>query len=121
MAYKVRKIDRVNNDWTFGQGLSNYHVQNDTIMQNIKTRILEIKGDWFLDIQKGINWYYYLGSKGVETDMINSIRNVVLATEGVLRVDDITYNKKTAREGVLTIEGATIYDEKFIESLGIRI
>ena len=53
--------------------------------------------------------------------MINSIRNVVLATEGVLRVDDITYNKKTAREGVLTIEGATIYDEKFIESLGIRI
>ena len=42
MAYKVRKIDRVNNDWTFGQGLSNYHVQNDTIMQNI-AEFLEIK------------------------------------------------------------------------------
>ncbi|MFQ1006032.1 hypothetical protein [Gilliamella sp. CG22] len=84
---KVRELDN-NHDWTFGQGLANYLHQSDAIAQCVKTKLLSLKKDWFLDRNDGIAWFDYLAknpnTKQLEIDIKKQIFNI----EGVISIDE---------------------------------
>ena len=49
----VRQLDD-NHDWTFGHGLGNYLDSSEAIAQCVKTKLLALKRDWFLNREDGI-------------------------------------------------------------------
>ena len=86
---RIRNVDK-NNDWTFGQSLSNY-VQNEYAIElDIKLKIQEWYQDCFFALTNGIPWQIRLGSKRqkelLDRDLINTVRSV----EGVLNIFDFT-------------------------------
>ena len=86
---RIRNVSR-DNDWTFGQSLSNY-VQNEyAVMLDIKMRLREWYGDCFFALQNGIPWRERLGMHNqkelLDRDVLDTIQN----TEGVLNVFDFT-------------------------------
>jgi len=76
-------------DWTFGKGRANYITKSKAIAQNVRTRIRSFTGDWFLDIEHGIDWMNLLGRPGTERRIIRAIERTILQTEGVLSVNNI--------------------------------
>lgn len=83
------RVSRLNSehDWTFGKGKANYLTGSAAIQQNVKTRLLSFKNDWFLDITANIDWLNILGNKNNEKIIRSEISRVVLATVGVLSID----------------------------------
>ena len=86
---RIRNVDK-NNDWTFGQSLSNY-VQNEYAIElDIKLKIQEWYQDCFFALTNGIPWQIRLGSKRqkqlLDRDLINTVRSI----EGVLNIFDFT-------------------------------
>jgi hypothetical protein len=101
-----------NGDWTFGNGKGNYLRNNKAIRQNLETRLLEHKYDWFNDEEKGIDYNYYLSSKGVSNDLENAIRYTILSTEDVTGITSFNTESKDRllkiQFAVNTIYGTTL-------------
>jgi hypothetical protein len=97
---------------TFGYGLSNYYRNNNQcIGQNIKSRLLLILGEWFLDINDGTPWWSIIGVKPVDLVAAESwIRARVLGTEGVVAITDFTLGlDRITRKSTCSITVQTIY------------
>ncbi|MDF7667457.1 hypothetical protein PT273_06320 [Orbaceae bacterium ESL0727] len=109
---KVRELDN-NHDWTFGHGLANYLTDSAAIAQCVKTKLLALKRDWFLNRDEGIAWFDYLtknpNTKQLETDVKTEIFNV----DGVVSIDkfDILLDTDT-REFLIQIT----YTDKYNKS-----
>lgn len=77
----VRALDSVG-DWQFGKSLNDYFYNNNTVKQNIKTRLLSFLGNCFFDIVAGIDWFNFLSSKN-QSALNLSISSVILNTANV--------------------------------------
>lgn len=77
----VRQVD-LENDWTFGKGRNDYVKNNNTVAQNIKTRLGAFIGDCYFDQGAGIDWFNLLGSKN-QLPLNLSIAAVILNTPDV--------------------------------------
>lgn len=78
-------------DWTYGNNLSGYLINNDAIGQQIRCRLLQFLGECFWDTQAGINWIGYLGGKNA-VGLNLAISTVVLNTQGVLGINTLDFN-----------------------------
>nr|DAR65334.1 MAG TPA: hypothetical protein [Caudoviricetes sp.] len=58
---KVRAIDS-EGDWLLG-----HKKDSAAIAQHVKTQILSLYNDWFLDFENGVKWFNYL-AKNPNTD-----------------------------------------------------
>lgn len=107
----VRRLDS-SWDMTFGHGLACYYRDNDEcIGQNIKSRLLLILGEWFLDVSAGMPWQTILGMKPARMiDLEREVRQRVLGTEGVVDITafNVGFNSAT-RRATLVITVLTIY------------
>jgi hypothetical protein len=56
MSAPVRRLD-ASWDFTFGRGRENYIDGQEAIAQRIKSRLLLILGEWFLDTGAGVPWF----------------------------------------------------------------
>lgn len=94
----VRKLTK-DDDWTFGRGRADYIRKDPEIQQNIKTRLRSFKDDWFLDIEANIPWIELLGSFNKKREIEQEVKRVILATDGVLRINklDIIVDNRVAR------------------------
>lgn len=110
------RVARLNKDgdWTFGRGRAGYIKRSDAIGQNVVTRLQSFTNDWYLDVDAGIDWLTLLGTRGVTTEQINDeVRRVVLATDGVLRIDELsTKLDRATRKVTITVTITTIYQEQ---------
>lgn len=115
---RVRALDGTG-DWTFGKGKNDYLTKNKAVAQNIQTRILCFLGDCFFDLNSGIDWFSFLGSK--ELVALNlAISSTILNTQDVtgmrqLRIDLSPVTRKlTIQYQVQTtysvLSGAFTYD-----------
>lgn len=92
---RVRRLN--GHDWTFGRGRADYVKDQAAIAQNIKTRLLSFKNDWFLDIDANIDWMNLLGQRGTEKIIENEVARVVLTTSGVVRINSLSLQNKERR------------------------
>lgn len=92
---RVRRLN--GHDWTFGRGRADYVKDQAAIAQNIKTRLLSFKNDWFLDIDANIDWMNLLGQRGTEKIIENEVAGVILTTSGVVRINSLSLHNKERR------------------------
>lgn len=91
---RVRALD-ASHDWTFGRGRQNYLTKSEAIAQNVVTRLLSFRADWFLDLDHGLPWFEMMERKRIEP----LVKQQVLQTEGVqyLTDFDLVYDPQTRK------------------------
>ena len=52
---QVRRLDD-DHDMTFGYGLGCIAERSEACAQNVKTRLLLLEGEWFMDLTAGVPW-----------------------------------------------------------------
>lgn len=101
---KVRAIDS-EGDWLIG-----HKADGAAIAQNVKTQILSLYNDWFLDFENGVRWFNYL-SKNPNTDkMRDEIKRQILSVEGVSSLEILNINTNE-RKATIEVQYKDIYDE----------
>lgn len=113
---RVRELDQ-NHDWTFGRGKSNYLEKSEAIAQSVKTKLLSLKNDWFLNRDDGIAWFDYL-EKNLNTQALEvDCKRAILSVDGVEEITffDIKLNRET-RELLIQVE----YNDKYNKERGIN-
>lgn len=101
---KVRAIDS-EGDWLLG-----HKADSAAIAQNVKTQILSLYNDWFLDFENGVRWFNCL-SKNPNTDkMRDEIKRQILSVEGVSSLEILNINT-TERKATIEVQYRDIYDE----------
>ena len=101
---KVRAIDS-EGDWLLG-----HKADSAAIAQNVKTQILSLYNDWFLDFENGVRWFNYL-SKNPNTDKIrDEIKRQILNVEGVSSLEILNINLNE-RKVTIEVQYRDIYDE----------
>lgn len=106
---RVRAID-INNDWTFGKGRNDYRYGRDAVAQLIKTRLQSFLGDCFFAESAGIDWFNLLGSKRI-LDLRLAIKAVILNTQDVTGVAEVSFNVDEQRNLTITCEATTVYGD----------
>lgn len=101
---RVRAIDS-EGDWLLG-----HKADSAAIAQNVKTQILSLYNDWFLDFENGVRWFNYL-SKSPNTDkMRDEIKRQILSVEGVSSLEILNINLNE-RKATIEVQYRDIYDE----------
>lgn len=101
---KVRAIDS-EGDWLLG-----HKADSAAIAQNVKTQILSLYNDWFLDFENGVRWFNYL-SKNPNTDkMRDEVKRQILSVEGVSSLEILNINLNE-RKAAIEVQYRDIYDE----------
>lgn len=81
---KTRRLNIATHDMTFGQGMANYAIDDEAIGQNVKTRLLLIMGEWFLDDDAGLPYLTEIVKEPTNIDLAESlIKRCILGTLGV--------------------------------------
>jgi len=71
-------------DYTFGQGNANFLINTPAAVgQAVKTRLLLMQGEWFLDVTDGTPYASQVLGKNTQTTYDQAIRQRILQTEGV--------------------------------------
>lgn len=92
-------------DFTFGKGLSDYLTKQNAILHNIKTRLLQWKGDCFYAADEGVD-YNNLLDVGTKNLLDSDIKRVILQSEGVIKInsfESVLDNSERAYSGKATI------------------
>lgn len=118
MAIKVRGLDK-NGDFMFGQGLSNYKLDDNAILQNVQTRLKSLKNDFFLDSEANIDWFGILGQLNNQDIVISEVYRVTLATDGVIEVTDVNIVNLDKRSVTIEVKFVTINNKEILTSLGV--
>lgn len=109
---KVRKLDE-NGDYSFGHGDSDFIKDTpETVAQSVKTRLLLLTGEWFLDVTSGTPWSTQILGEGTGSTYNSAIRSRILETEGVNSI--VSYSSTLDRDKrELSVEATidTIYGE----------
>jgi hypothetical protein len=103
----VRSLDQ-NHDWNLGKGKNDYLVNNDAIVQNINTRLMSFVNDCFFDSKAGVDWWNLLGGKS-QTAIQLAVTTVILNSEGVSALIELSINLSDTREVTIAYQVATIY------------
>lgn len=107
----IRRLD-VNGDMTFGQGLANFAAASEACSQNIKTRLLLLGGEWFLDISSGVPYLNQIFPERADPQTIESVlKKTIVETTDVQSLNsfsmfvDHNIRKLTVSASVTTIYG----------------
>lgn len=98
---RVRKLD-ANHDWMFGRSQADYYTASDAVAQRVKTTLLSITNDWFLDESHGIPWFEFWVKNPPLMRMEREIKSAILNIDGVERID--TFDLQITEERECTIE-----------------
>jgi len=96
---QVSGLDK-NLDWRFGKGRAVYKTNAKAIEQNVQTRLRSFRGDWYLDVDAGVNWIELLGNPGTEKRIIRAVESTVLQTEGVISIQELKIIRRDSTRGV---------------------
>lgn len=86
---RFRGID-ANGDWVFGKGRNSYLKDNEALMMNIRTRLLEFLNDCFWDMEKGIDWWTLMGGKDLKKILVD-VQRTILRSYQVKRIVNLDY------------------------------
>ena len=107
-----------NRDWRFGKGRAVYKRNADAIAQNILTRLRSFRGDWYLDVDAGVNWIELLGNPGTEKRIIRAVESTVLQTEGVISIQRLAIIRRNANRGVtIELQYTDVFTQQDLQTL----
>lgn len=106
-------------DWTFGRGLQDYNQNQNTIAQNVKTRLMSFYGDCFFDEGAGIDWWNLLGH-GTQELLLMNIRQCIISTEGVTGINsvDLVVDREH-RSFTVTYNISTVYSQNYLDQVTV--
>jgi hypothetical protein len=105
----IRGLDN-NQDWIFGSGKSSYRRDLLALSQNVKTRLLEWKGDCFFDNEAGVDWKNRLDKRQQLGPLRDEIRTVILKTENVTEVVNLDFDFNSSNRNLkLNYSIKTVY------------
>lgn len=118
---RVRRLDS-NRDMMFGRGAANYASTSESTIERIRSRLLLLKFEWFLDTSAGVPWFNP-GPDGAQVIMGGprnlqfaeaEIKKCILGTEGVasLTLFTMSLNNNT-RKLTVTAKGTTVDGDAF--------
>lgn len=84
---------RLDNTWdmSFGKGMNNFARDAEATGQKVKTRLLLLRAEWFLDTSAGVPYLQQIMVKPADLPLAESlIKQCILATEGVLEIISFT-------------------------------
>lgn len=105
----TRSLDS-NHDWNFGKGKQDYRDEENSLAQNIKTRLLSFYNDCFFDLDAGIDWFTWLGGKDLEGLKL-AISNIILETYGVEGIKQLDLSLNINRQLSVTYQVQSLWGE----------
>lgn len=99
-------------DYTFGQGNANFLVNSPAMVgQEVRTRLLLLRGEWFLDVTEGTPYSTQVLGKGTQASRDLAIKSRILKTAGVKQlvsyVSAVVDRNFTVQAVIDTIYGQT--------------
>ena len=109
---RYRRQDE-NGDYTFGNGLNNFHIDNvDAVAQAIDTRLKLWVGEWFADVSDGTGWSQAILGKHSQNLYELTLRQRVLDTQGVISIQEFqSALDPNTRSLVVTMVVETVYGQ----------
>lgn len=104
----TRSLD-TNHDWNFGNGKQHYLDEKSALNQNVQTTLLSFVGDCFFDLEAGIDWFNFLGSKNLE-GLRRAIAYKLASVSGVITVNDVSISTDTERNANIVYNLTTVWD-----------
>lgn len=97
----VRRL--VNNDYSFGNGEADIISGLPEIMQNCKTTLMQLRGEWFLNGLDGVDWGSVLAQKQDIPALSAMIKGALLSVRGVQSVSaiDVSIEDRNAHVSAL--------------------
>lgn len=111
-----RNLD-ANNDWQFGNGVSNYVSGDLAIGLNIKTRLLSWVGDCFFALNAGIDWVNRLGRKNQDGLLRSDLKRIILQSFGVTGLTSFSTFLSPTRELTAQYSVNTIFSQSYEQSV----
>ena len=105
---KYRQEDPVTADHQFGRAALFLSNSPAAVAQAVKTRLLLIAGEWFLDADEGTQYDEVLGY-GTQGSRDLAIRERILGTPGVIELVDYRSVVSATRKFTVTATISTIY------------
>lgn len=93
LAPGVRRTDP-NHDCNFGRGQADYATGSESTAQRVRSALLEILGEWFMDVTKGMPWY-----------RVSADATDILPIMGGDGPPDIGYAEASAKAVILSVDG----------------
>lgn len=115
----VRALDP-GGDWLFGKGRNDYLKDDAAIAQSIATRLRSFLGDCFFDQGAGIDWFNLNGAKNMlALDL--AIKAVILNTENVTGLVELSTDLNSARHATFTYEVTTVFPRTIRSTFGFLL
>lgn len=115
---RVRRLTN-SHDMSFGSGRGDFAVGVEAVAQMVKTRLLLVRGEWFLDTDAGMPYLTEILGKSVDLARAEAtFKAAIVSVEGVLSLTsfDLTANT-TTRKMTVTASVNTIYGETAITGI----
>ncbi len=105
----IRQIDE-NGDWIFGNGRNSYLINENAVAQNLQSRILEYRNDWFANYNAGVDYDFLLTNKETQSELETSIRKIILETQDVQSIINF-FAEKIERSLNIRVNVTTLYSQ----------
>lgn len=99
-------------DWTWGNSINNYVIQNQEVGLNIKTRVMSFLGDCFFAVNEGIDWWNLLDYR-YQDRLENAVTEVVKNTEGVTALNEVDVLVNADRNIRILYDVQTVYSQSY--------
>lgn len=116
----VRKLSDTN-DMTYGQGRSNFISQSSAVAQAVYTRLLLLRGEWFLDTDAGVPYLQDVTIKPANLSLAESaIKQAIIETDGVneLRTFELVFDPTTRRA---TVKATVTTDYDDVQNITVKL
>lgn len=82
---------------------------DEAIAQHVRLRLRQVKGEWFLDLDAGLDWFGLVLGKGHSDDEIEAeVRRVLVATPGVVQVYSVEIEREASlRRASIAVQALT--------------
>ena len=109
---QVRRLDE-DHDMTFGYGLGCIAERSEACAQNVKTRLLLLQGEWFLDLTDGVPWLQKIMTKPARTLLANTIikRRIATTTDVTEIVSYQSSFSSETRKLTISVSVRTVYGD----------
>lgn len=108
----VRKLS-MDNDMLFGQGLSNFAKHAEAVAQNVRTRLLLVLGEWFLNTEDGTPYLENVFIKPAQLPLVAAtLKARIVETEDVMELNEFELLfDSTERTFTISAKVRTIYGD----------
>lgn len=108
----VRKLN-MEGDMLFGQGLSNFAKDSEAVAQNVRTRLLLVLSEWFLNTEDGTPYLENIFIKPAQLSLVEAtLKARIVETEDVAELNEFELLFDSAeRTATISAKVRTIYGD----------